>query len=341
MKEMGMARKGRLATSLVLAGALLLTAACGGGEDSSAPAAGGSDEKVTALRIAATGVDSLPFMAILQVAQQKGWFKEEGLDVSFISGSGGGNTLRTVTTGDADIAITGGPAVLLASQRNPDTMKLIGSWMQVNDMFFIGPKKLPSLDGAKLGVTGAGSTTQLLATYMKKTKLPGIQIVELGGGMGDAWAAARGGSIDAGWAMHPFVTDKTTNEGAQIVIVARDIVGDFPIDLVGANTEYLEKNPEAVKAFFRAAQRANDYVVNDTDAAAADLSPILGIEADLIAKGLKETPALAKAYSLKVDKKALETLSDMMMVNGAIKEPVDWATALDQSFLPEDARAAF
>ena len=97
-------------------------------------------KELTELRIAATSVDSLPFMAILQVAADKGWCEEEGLDVSFISGSGGGNTLRTVSTGDADIAITGGPAVVLAQQQSPDALKLIGSWFQVNDFYFIGPE---------------------------------------------------------------------------------------------------------------------------------------------------------------------------------------------------------
>jgi NitT/TauT family transport system substrate-binding protein len=334
--------RSRRSIGLVLVGGLLAaTAACGGGDDTTAASDSGNKAggELTELRIAATSVDSLPFMAILQVAEQKGWFKEEGLDVSFISGSGGGNTLRTVTTGDADIAITGGPAVLLAAKQSPDSLKVIGSWFQVNDFYFIGPKEPASLDGAKLGVTGAGSTTQLLATYMKETELPSVEVVELGGGMGDAWAASRGGSVTAGWAMHPFVTDKVKNEGAKVVITARDVIGDFPADLVGVNAGYAEKNPEALEAFFRAAQRANDYMVDDTDAAAADLSPILKIDAELLAQGIRETPELEKAYSLKVDKKALETLSAMLETNGEIDEPIDWSTMLDQSFLPEDARA--
>jgi NitT/TauT family transport system substrate-binding protein len=334
-----MLRTHRPLVSVALAGAVLLTAACGGDDGGTASGGGGDGGELTELRIAATSVDSLPFMAILQVAAEKGWCEEEGLDVSFISGSGGGNTLRTVSTGDADIAITGGPAVVLAHQQSPDALTIIGSWFQVNDFYFIGPEQVSDLDGAALGVTGAGSTTQLLATYMKETEMPGVEVVELGGGMGDAWAAARSGSITAGWAMHPFVTDKVANEGAQVVITARDVIGDFPADLVAANATYAEENPDALEGFFRCAQRGNDYIVEDTDAAAEDLSPILGIEGPLLADGLRDTPELEKAYSLDVDKEALETLSDMLVVNGAIEEPVDWAEALDQSFLPEDARA--
>lgn len=295
--------------------------------------------ELTELRIAATGVDSLPFMAILQVGAEKGYFKEEGLDVSFLSGQGGGNTLRLLTTGDADIAITGGTAVVEAA-RADDSIKIIGSWFQVNDFFWISPEPVDSLDGAVLGATSAGSTTELVCSYLKEQMADTEITCELlGGGMGDSWAAARGGSITAGWAMHPFVTDKVQNEGAHTILTARDVIGDFPADLVAVRAEYAEENPEAVRAFFRAADRAQQYLVEDTEAAAQDLSPILNIDAELLATGLKDTPDLEKAYSLNIQPEALETLSDMMVFSGQIEEPIDWSTMLDQSYLPEDARA--
>jgi NitT/TauT family transport system substrate-binding protein len=243
-----------------------------------------------------------------------------------------------VTTGDADIAITGGPAVVKAAQGNAN-IKIIGSWFQVNDFYWIGPKQPDPGAPVTLGVTGAGSTTQLLGKYTAQKLGSHVSIVELGGGMGDSWAAAKSGSITAGWAMHPFITDKVKNEGAQIVVTARDVVGDFPADLVAANSDFATKNPETLKAFFRVAERVMKYVVEQTDQAAADLSPILKIDAQLLADGLRDTPEMELAYSLKVDKKALETLSDIMVANGEIEQPVDWSTALDQTYLPESARA--
>ena len=295
-------------------------------------------EEMTELRIAATGVDSLPFMAILQVGAEKGFFEEEGLDVSFLSGSGGGNTLRLLSTDDADIAITGGTAVVKAAMADEGT-RIIGSWFQINDFFWIAPEPVDSLDGAVLGATSAGSTTELVCSYLKEVGDADISCELLGGGMGDSWAAARSGNITAGWAMHPFVTDKVENEGAHVTVAARDIMGDFPADLVAVRAGYADENPDAVKAFFRAADRAQQYLVEDTDAAAADLSPILNIDAELLAAGLKDTPDLETAYSLKIQPDALETLSDMMVFSGQIDEPIDWSTMLDQSYLPEDARA--
>jgi NitT/TauT family transport system substrate-binding protein len=330
-----------LVAPLAITGIAALLAACGGAGGSGGGAAAPAGQQATTLRVAATSLDSLPFMAILQVAEKKGWFSDQGLKVSFISGSGGGNTLRTVTTGDAELAITGGPAVVKAAQNPSSNMKIVGSWFQVNDFYWIGPKIPASKANLKLGTTGAGSTTQLLGSQVAAKLGNGVSIVQVGEGMGDAWAAAKSGSIDAGWAMHPFVTDKVKNDGGQIVVAARDVVGDFPADLVAANAEFATKNPDTIKKFFAAADKAMKYVVQDPDGAAADLSPILKIDPALVAQGLKETPEPATAYSLKVDTKALTTLSDIMVSTKQIDAPVDWSTLLDQQYLPQDAQAKF
>jgi NitT/TauT family transport system substrate-binding protein len=44
---------------------------------------------------------------------------------------------------------------------------------------------------------------------------------------------------------------------------------------------------------------------------------------------------------LKVDTKALTTLSDIMVSTKQIDAPVDWSTLLDQQYLPQDAQAKF
>lgn len=309
------------------------------GAESPARVTTSADGELTDLVVSATGVDSLPFMAILQVAIDKGWFEEEGLNVSMFSGGGGGDTVRVVSTGDADIAIAGNTAVYLASQQPDSNLTIIGSWFQVNDFFWITPDPDAELDGSKLGYSRAGSTTELILRAVQDA-LPDtdIEIVQVGG-MGDNWAAARGGQITAGWAMHPFVTEKVESEGAHILFAARDIIGDHPADLVAVNSDYAAENPEALAAFFRASDRAFQYVVEDPDAAAVDLAVVLSLDPEVVAAGLRDTPDLEFAYSLTVDPEALDNLSTLMLAVGQIDAPVDWAAILDQQFLPESARA--
>ena len=328
-------RSRRFRASALVAGAVALimtVASCGGGDGRTASQ---TAEPSNRLRISATGVDSLPFMAMLQVGVDKGWFREAGLDVSLYSGGGGGNTLRVVTSGDADMAIAGNSSVLLASQQPDANLTVVAPWFQVNDFYWIAPSGR-SLEGATLGFSSAGSSTELIVKGLEEKLGVTSQAV---GGMGDNWTAARAGEITAGWAMHPFLTEKQQQEGAQTLVSARDVLGDLPADLVAVNSGYAQTNPENVRTFFTVAQRIMDWMVSDPETAAADIAPLVGVDRAIVAKALIETPDLRKAYSLKVDPAALKNLSDLMVGAGQISEPVDWATVLDQQYLPEADRA--
>lgn len=325
-------RRPRLVSfAAAMAAAVLFTAGCAGAD------AGSGSAGTTELSISATGVDSLPFMAMLQAGIDKGWFTEAGLTVDLYSGGGGGNTLRVVTSGDADMAIAGNTSVLLAAQQPASNLAVVAPWFQVNDFYWIAPEQR-SAEGAKLGFSSAGSSTELLVKGLEQALGTTSQAV---GAMGDNWTAAKAGEVTAGWAMHPFVTEKQVEEGAQIVVASRDHLGDMPADLVAVNTDYAEANPENVRAFFRVAQRLNEWIVNDAADAAATLAPLVGVTPEIMSKALADTPDLAKAYSLRVDPAALENLSALMVGAGQITEPVDWATTLDQQYLAEEDRAAF
>ena len=303
-------------------------------------ACSGSDAADTnQLRIAATGTDSLPFMAILQVGIDKGWFTDEGIDVSLLSGGGGGNTLRVATSGDADIAIAGSSSVVLAAKQDSANLNIIGSWFQVNDFYWITPDKNAKLAGATLGFSSAGSATELVVKGIQEAKPDDKIKAQAVGGIGDNWAAAKAGRITAGWAMHPLVTQYTESDGAEVLVASRDLLGDHPADLVAVNKDYEQDHGDELEAFFRVAEQCFEYIRSNPDEAAADLAPLLNLDAELVARSLKETPEFEKAYSLAVDPKSLTNLSDLMQAAGQIDEPIDWADTLDQRYLPESARA--
>ncbi|WP_193043435.1 ABC transporter substrate-binding protein [Mycolicibacterium baixiangningiae] len=318
--------------ALLAAGALLLGAtACA--DESAEPAAQGTDE----LSISATGVDSLPFMAILQAGIDKGWFEEEGLKVDLYSGGGGGNTMRVVTSGDADMAIAGNTSVLLAAKQADSNLKVVAPWFQVNDFSWISPPGR-TIEGATLGFSSAGSSTELVVKALEKKLGVKAQAV---GPMGDNWTAAKAGQITAGWAMQPFIADKQATDNAEVLVKSRDVIGDMPADLVAVNGDYAEANGENLTAFFRVADRLNKWVVENPDEAGAELGPLVGVSPQVMTDALRNTPDIEKGYSLTVDPAGLKNLSDLMVAAGQISEPVDWATVLDQQYLPEDARTEF
>lgn len=332
---------GRRLAVVVAAIGLVGSIACGGSGSGSSPSGSASPGSMTDLRITATGLDQLPFMAILQVAVDKGWFKDGGLNVTISSGGGGGNTIRAVTTGDADMTIGGNTASVLAAQKEPN-LKIIGPWFQSDDFYWIGTQAISSpseLSGKTLGFSGAGSTTELLVKVVANKAAPGIKTTPVGA-MGNNWAAAKSGRIFAGWAMHPFVNERQA-EGGKVVVSAADYVPDFVADLVMVNTDYAKQHPEAVKSFWKVVTKADAYVVNNTHEAAADLAKVMKDEPAAVEAGLKATPKFKSAYSVKVDAAALKSISDLMVSQGQISKPIDWKAFMDQQYLPKEDRANF
>ncbi|ABK74297.1 ABC transporter substrate-binding protein [Mycolicibacterium smegmatis] len=305
------------------------------GSTACADESAGPTSDTSTLSISATGVDSLPFMAILQVGIDKGWFKEEGLDVDLYSGGGGGNTLRVVTSGDADMAIAGNTSVILAAQQPNSNLKVIAPWFQINDFSWISPPGR-QLEGATLGFSSAGSSTELIVKGLERELGVKSQAV---GPMGDNWTAAKAGQITAGWAMQPFIADKQATENAEVLVDSREVIGDMPADLVAINTEYAEQNPDNVRKFFTVADRLNKWLVDNTDEAADAIAPLVGVSPEIMKSAFESNPDLAKGYSLKVDAEGLRNLSELMVAAGQIPEPIDWASTLDQQYLPDDARA--
>ncbi|WP_237572522.1 ABC transporter substrate-binding protein [Mycolicibacterium lacusdiani] len=333
-----MSRFPKLIGAVFAATALLVgTAACA--DEGAGPGEGGGGSGTDTLSISATGVDSLPFMAILQAGINKKWFEEEGLKVDLFSGGGGGNTLRVVTSGDADMAIAGNSSVLLAAQQPNSNLKVIAPWFQVNDFSWISPPGR-NIAGATLGFSSAGSSTELLVKGLERKLGQGVRAQAVGQ-MGDNWTAAKANQITAGWAMQPFIADKQASDDAQILVNSRDVLGDLPADLVAINTEYAEANGENVKTFFKVADRLNEWVVSSPDEAATEIAPLVGVSPEVMKAAFANSPDLAKGYSLKVDADGLKNLSDLMVAAGQIEAPVDWATVLDQQYLPEDAKTSF
>lgn len=333
-----MSRFPKLIGAVVAATALLVgTTACA--DEGAGPGEGNGGSGTDTLSISATGVDSLPFMAILQAGINKKWFEEEGLKVDLFSGGGGGNTLRVVTSGDADMAIAGNSSVLLAAQQPNSNLKVIAPWFQVNDFSWICPPGR-TIAGATLGFSSAGSSTELLVKGLERKLGQGVRAQAVGQ-MGDNWTAAKANQITAGWAMQPFIADKQASDDAQILVNSREVLGDLPADLVAVNTEYAEANSENVKTFFKVADRLNEWVVSNPDEAATEIAPLVGVSPEVMKSAFANSPDLAKGYSLKVDADGLKNLSDLMVAAGQIEAPVDWASVLDQQYLPEDAKTSF
>jgi NitT/TauT family transport system substrate-binding protein len=303
-----------------------------------------ADDAPTPVRAVVTFLNSIPAMAGLQVANQRGYFKDSGLDFTFASALGGGDTLRPLTTGDADITIGSPAASTLATLHNPD-LKIAAIWLPYNAFYFIGVKPIADLKGIKVGGgVGASTVNLLLVGLGEKLGMPFDEQRAGTGSMADDWDATKAGQLQATWALEPFLTERIQQDHAVVVIDAPKYIPWFPSDFVVVNDKFAKTHPDAMKKFFVVVQRMfgefNDPA--KLDGLSQDLAKVMVFPASTIATALKNTKpeALSGIYSLKMNADDLTIISHLLVVGKLVHEPVDWSKLIDQAYLPPEDQLA-
>lgn len=212
----------------------------------------------------------LPYHTTFLVAQEKGYYKEAGLDVQLEQGRGSATTALMLSQGGFDIAhLNVTNAAQMISKGG--ALKVVGIYQHKTGAAFIGIKGKVKLDGPqslkgiKIGSTPGGSDGLSLKVFTaaNKMKLTDLNVVALDANA--KTAALFGGTIDAvsgdSPAFNAYV--RATNQQPETMQLS-----DFGVPLIGfgfaANNAYLAKNPEVVRKFLAATRKgfveaARDY----------------------------------------------------------------------------------
>lgn len=193
-------------------------------------------------------------------AQHKGYFKDEGLDVTVIYGEGGTASVQAVATGSADVIIGTGTMGVMAANAKGAPMKIIANGRRgVGEAFWYVPvaspiKKLEDLKGHTLAFSNPGSTTFLIANFMlKEHHLDGTKMVSVGG-MASARTQVMSGQVDTGWSAAPMNLDLVRKGEIRIVATGDDVKGlaNYSIRCSAANSDWLAKHRQTAIKFQRA-----------------------------------------------------------------------------------------
>lgn len=212
----------------------------------------------------------------LTIAEQLGYFKDEGLNVTISDFKGGSAALRAVVGGSADV-VSGAyeHTINLQSKKQYfQAFALQGRLPQI--VLGVATPKMASfhsfkdLKGMKIGVTAPGSSTHnLVKQLLAKAGLdPDTSVAIVGVGTGaTAVAAIKSGEIDAISNVDPVMT-KLEREGAiKIVADTRTLKGTkeiwgapLPAGCLYAPLEFVQKNPNTVQALANAIVRADKWI---------------------------------------------------------------------------------
>ncbi len=222
----------------------------------------------------AVGGKNLFYYLPLTIAEQRGYFKDEGLDVEISDFAGGSRALQAVVGGSADVC-SGAFEHTISLQnkgqsfcafvlqgRAPQIVLAISSKLE-------GYKTPADLKGKKIGVTAPGSSTNMMVNFFLSKhglKPTDVSIIGVGAAAG-AVAAMRAGQIDAISNLDPVITTLERAGDIRIISDTRSLKdteevfgGPMPASCLYASQAFIDKNPNTVQALTNAIVRADKWL---------------------------------------------------------------------------------
>jgi NitT/TauT family transport system substrate-binding protein len=223
----------------------------------------------------AVGGKNLLYYLPLTIAEQRGYFKAEGLDISIVDFAGGARALQAVVGGSADV-VSGAFEHTVNMQHKGQRMRafaLQGRAPQIvlglNPKTMGGYKTPADLKGKKIGVTAPGSSTNVMVNFFLAKaglKPSDVSIIGVGASQG-AVAAMRSGQIDAISNLDPVITLLQRSGDLKIISDTRILAesdkvfgGPMPAACLYAPQTFIDKNPNTVQAMTNAIVRANKWL---------------------------------------------------------------------------------
>jgi putative hydroxymethylpyrimidine transport system substrate-binding protein len=206
----------------------------------------------------------------LYIAQEKGYFKEENLEVEIYTPSDPSTVLQTVASGSDNFGINYQPDVLIARGEGVPVVSILGMVQHpLNSMMTLqsSPFDTPSsLKGKKVGYPGIPWNVDALSTMLKSDGLSGVEDVELvnvGWELGSSLIAQKVDAIIGAYFTHESIALENQGHPVNVLRMEEWGVPDY-YELVMVTSEgYLKSNPKVVEKFTRAVSRGYSDAIKD------------------------------------------------------------------------------
>ncbi len=295
----------------------------------------------------AVSANGMPF----GVALAKGYFKDEGLNITgLISSAGGGTTLRNMLAGGGVPYGEVNPGVVVSAVLAGADLKIVSDnvltvaefvWVVKPDSAI---KIIKDLKGKKMGYTNPRSTSQALANMLVQSaglKPEDVELVKTGG-FGEGVAALDAGLIDITPMTEPLWSKLKGKYRA--VVVASDVLP--PLDnVVGvATVEMMEKRGDFIRAVIRARRKAVQFMKEHPDEAGDIVAKQYNLEPEVARSAVRNlTTSTTKGVPYwgdgQIHLEGLKRMIEAQRSVGAITGEVDYSKLVDTRFLPDDLKA--
>jgi len=290
------------------------------------------------------------FYAPQYVAIEKGYFEEEGIDLTLVTGFGADKTMSAVIAGEAEIGFMGAESSVYLYAEGADNYAVnFAQLTQRAGNFLVARQPIENftwdmLKGKDVLGGRKGGMPQMVFEYvLKRNGMDPAKDLSINQSIdfGSTAAAFSGGQGDYTVEFEPSATAlELAGEGYVVASLGVDS-GYVPYTSYCVTKDYLEKNGETVQKFTNALQKGMEYVNTHTPEEIAKV----------IAPQFKETDIetielIVKRYheqgswkdNLIFEEESFDLLQNILEDAGELKERTPYHKLVDTSFAKKAAK---
>jgi len=290
--------------------------------------------RVEARMVVGVSTVNVAFLPIY-LTQDKGFFKDEGLDVLVVMFNAGATNLQAMIGGDVQIMAGGVPETVLARAGGADIKNF---WAISNVMPFqiYGSAKLKSLGqskGKKFAISRFGSLSEFLTrSALKHSGVDPKDVTMLQIGATPArFTTLASGIVDATILWFP-VTERAKAAGMNKLFDLKDLYPNWTNVGFIARESWLAKEKEQTTKFLRAYQRGVRYTRENRNDGIRTLEKYVGLNAAEAAAGYDEYRESFPLDGRILDAGIVATI-EQEIETGRLKGKIPVSEMIDNSFI--------
>ena len=275
------------------------------------------------------------FYAPWYVAIEKGYFKDNGLDIDVVLTSGANNVVAAVLSNDVNIGLCGPEATIyIYNEGENDYVKTFSGLTKRDGQFIVARKenknfKISDLEGKEVLAGRIGGMPELNFENALRNGNVSVNDVNINttidfASLSGAFVSGTGDYVNL---FEPNATQLEKLGYGYVVSSVGELSGEMPYTAFNARKSYIEKNEKIVKSFAKSIKEGLDFVHNNS--------------AEVIANTIiKQFPDTSKNDLIKIvdryknndswletpyiSEESFKNLEDIMIKSNQIKEYVNF-----------------
>lgn len=209
------------------------------------------------------------FYAPMYVAIEEGYFAEEGIDLTLITGFGADKTMTALLTGEADIGFMGSESTIYTYKEGASDYAVnFAQLTQRAGNFLVSREPIDNFSWNMLigkdvlGGRAGGMPEMVFEFILKKNGIDPISDLTIDQSIdfGSTAAAFSGGQADFTVEFEPHATSLESKGDGYVVASLGEDSGYVPYTAFSAKKSYIAENPEVIQSFTNALQKGMDFV---------------------------------------------------------------------------------